>query len=92
MIETNAALQKDGVVTFKSIDADYSATVANPPIDPLKPDALFSPDGTTNGKDDWSFATLSDIQFTAANPALAKVGVAALSGSARAPGPGRAQR
>ncbi len=78
VIETNAALQKDGVITFKRIDADYSATVPNPPVEPLKPDALFSPDGTTNGKDDWSFATLSDIQFTAANPALAKVGVAAL--------------
>jgi hypothetical protein len=78
VIETNAALQKDGVVVFKSIDADYSATVASPPADPLKPDALFSPDGTTNGKDDWSFSTLSDVQFTAANPTLAKVGVAAI--------------
>jgi hypothetical protein len=78
VIETNAALQKDGVVVFKSIDADYSATVPNPPVEPLEPDALFSPDGTTNGKDDWSFATLSDVQFTAANPTLAKVGVAAL--------------
>ncbi|HEY6891151.1 MAG TPA: phosphodiester glycosidase family protein [Solirubrobacter sp.] len=78
VIETNAALQKDGVVVFKSIDADYSATVASPPADPLKPDALFSPDGTTNGKDDWSFGTLSDVQFTAANPTLAKVGVAAI--------------
>ena len=78
VIETNAALQKDGVVAFKSIDADYSATVASPPADPLKPDALFSADGTTNGKDDWSFGTLSDVQFTAANPTLAKVGVAAI--------------
>jgi hypothetical protein len=77
-IETNVANQKDGVVTFKSIDADNSATVASPPLDPLQPDALFSPDGTTNGKDDWSFGTLSDVQFTAANPALAKVGVSAL--------------
>ncbi|WP_051325134.1 phosphodiester glycosidase family protein [Candidatus Solirubrobacter pratensis] len=77
-IETNVANQKDGVVTFKSIDADNSATVPSPPQDALEPDALFSPDGTTNGKDDWSFGTLSDIQFTAANPTLAKVGVAAL--------------
>ena len=93
VIETNAALQKDGVVTFKSIDADYSATVPNPPVEPLKPDALFSADGTTNGKDDWSFATLSDVQFTAANPALAKVGVAALQRIRREhPGPRRAQR
>jgi exopolysaccharide biosynthesis protein len=78
VIETNVANQKPGVVTFKSIDADNSATVPSPPQDELKPDALFSPDGTTNGKDDWSFGTLSDIQFTAANPTLAKVGVAAL--------------
>jgi hypothetical protein len=78
VIETNVANQKPGVVTFKSIDADNSATVASPPQDELKPDALFSADGTTNGKDDWRFGTLSDIQFTAANPTLAKVGVAAL--------------
>ena len=77
-IETNVANQKDGVITFKSIDADNSATVPSPPVDALEPDALFSPDGTTNGNDDWSFGTLSDIQFTAANPTLAKVGVAAL--------------
>ena len=54
VIETNVANQKHGVVTFKSIDADNSATVASPPQDELQPDALFSADGTTNGKDDWS--------------------------------------
>ncbi len=78
VIETNVANQKDGVVKYESIDEDVSATVASPPLDPLRPDALFSTDGRTNGKDDWSFGTLSDIQFTAANPTLAKVGVAAL--------------
>ena len=30
------ALQKDGVVVFKSIDADYSATVASPPSGPAE--------------------------------------------------------
>jgi 3',5'-cyclic AMP phosphodiesterase CpdA len=78
VIETNVANQKDGVVTFESIDEDSSATVASPPQDPLEPDALFSADGTTNGSDDWSFGTLSDVQFTAASPNLAKVGVSAL--------------
>ncbi len=78
VIETNVANQKDGVVRYEAIDEDVSATVASPPLDPLKPDALISPDGTTNGRDDWHFGAISDIQFTAANPALAKVGVAAL--------------
>ncbi len=35
------------------------------------------PDGKAEG--DWSFATLSDIQFTAASPDLAKTGIAALN-------------
>jgi len=78
IIETNPANQQDGVVKFESIDEDSSATVASPPLDPLKPDALFSPDGAPQPGADWSFASLSDIQFTAAVPELAKVGVAAL--------------
>src|SRR5262249_30761401 len=78
VIETNTANQKDGVITYKSIDEDVAASVPAPGLDPLKPDPLFSPDGRTNGKDDWSFGSLSDIQFTAANPTLAKTGIAAL--------------
>jgi hypothetical protein len=78
VIETNVANQKDGVVTYKSIDEDVAASVPAPGLDPLEPDALFSPDGRTDGKDDWHFGAISDVQFTAANPTLAKTGIAAL--------------
>ena len=77
-IETNVANQKDGSIIFDKIEVDSSAEVPSPPLEDLRPDPLFSPDGTTNGKDDWAFATLSDIQFTAASPELAKTGIAAL--------------
>lgn len=77
-IQTATAKQRNGYVIFQKIEADNAAPVEIPEQEPLRPDPLFSPDGRTNGKDDWSFATLSDVQFTAANPELAKVGVAAL--------------
>ncbi len=48
-----------------------------PPVPDLRPDPMFSADGKAEG--DWSFATLSDIQFTAASPDLAKTGIAALN-------------
>lgn len=78
VIETNATRQAPGEVTFKTIEADTAPSVDIPAQEDLRPDAQISPDGRTNGKEDWSFATLSDIQFTAADPTLAKVGVAAL--------------
>jgi|GEM_PF-734893 len=77
-IETNAARQADGEITIQSLEADVAADVELPPIPALRPDALVSPDGRTNGKDDWSYATFSDIQFTATDPTLGQVGVAGL--------------
>ncbi|RKQ91392.1 3',5'-cyclic AMP phosphodiesterase CpdA [Solirubrobacter pauli] len=77
VIETNVAQQKNGSVIFDKIDFDSSAEVESPPIEDLRPDALFSADGKAEG--DWSFATLSDIQFTAAQPDLAKTGIAAIN-------------
>ncbi|WP_320668556.1 phosphodiester glycosidase family protein [Patulibacter defluvii] len=77
-IQTNTAKQRNGYVIWQKIEADNAAPVDIPEQEPLRPDPLFSPDGRTNGEDDWSFATLSDVQFTAANPELAKVGIAAL--------------
>jgi hypothetical protein len=45
----------------------------------LRPDPLISPDGRFSERDDWTFATLSDVQFTAAQPELTKVAIAALA-------------
>ncbi|MDA0184547.1 phosphodiester glycosidase family protein [Solirubrobacter phytolaccae] len=77
VIETGAANQKDGYVIFDKLEVDNSAEVESPAIPDLEPDPLFSVDGKAEG--DWSFATLSDIQFTAASPELAKTGIAALN-------------
>jgi hypothetical protein len=78
VIETNTARQRDGAIVLDRIDIDSAPEVELPPEEPLRADSLISPDGRTNGKDDWTFATLADIQFTAASPELAKVGIAAL--------------
>jgi 3',5'-cyclic AMP phosphodiesterase CpdA len=78
VIETNTARQRDGAIVLDRIEIDRAPEVELPGLEPLRADPLISPDGTTNGKEDWTFATLSDIQFTAADPTLAKVGIAAL--------------
>ena len=78
VIETSPLRQAAGEVIFTSIEADNAPAVDLPAPAALRPDPLISVDGTTNGKEDWSFATLSDIQFTAAQPELAKVAVASL--------------
>jgi hypothetical protein len=78
VIQTSAPKQADGVVVWKSIEADAAPDVELPAPGAPREDPLISPDGKTNGKEDWTFATLSDVQFTAADPELAKVGVAAL--------------
>src|SRR5918996_5989517 len=79
VIETRTALQAPGEVVFKSIEADLAPEIALPPVEPLRPDPMISPDGRFAARDDWTFATLSDVQFTAANPELTKVAVAALA-------------
>ncbi|SDL26770.1 metallophosphoesterase family protein, partial [Nonomuraea jiangxiensis] len=44
-----------------------------------QPDPLISDDGVLpEGRDTWQFATLSDVQFTADNPALTQVATAAI--------------
>ena len=78
VIETNTARQRDGAIVLDRIDIDSAPAVELPPEEPLRADPLITPSGRTNGRDDWSYATLSDIQFTAADPTLAKVGIAAL--------------
>ncbi|WP_026911992.1 phosphodiester glycosidase family protein [Patulibacter minatonensis] len=78
-IETNTGNQAAGTYTVRSLQADVPSAVEIPATEPLKADPLFSPDGRIpTDANDWSFATLSDIQFTADAPELTKVGVAAL--------------
>ena len=79
VIETRVAQQAPGEVVFKSIEADLAPTLEQPEVPPLRPDPLISPDGRFSEHDDWTFATLSDVQFTAANPELTKVAIAALA-------------
>lgn len=77
-INTDVTQQVAGEMIFGGVEADVPSEVDLPGLEPLRSDPLFSPDGRTNGKDDWSYATFSDIQFTATDPTLAKVGVAGL--------------
>jgi hypothetical protein len=77
-INTDVTQQVAGEIIFGGVEADVPSAVDLPGLEPLKSDPLFSADGRTNGKDDWSYATFSDIQFTATDPTLAKVGVAGL--------------
>ena len=50
------AARRTASSSFKSIDADYSATVAEPAAGRrCSPTRCSRADGTTNGKDDWSF-------------------------------------
>ena len=93
VIETNTARQRDGAIVLDRIEIDSAPDVELPAEEPLRADPLISPSGRTNGEEDWTFATLSDIQFTAADPTLAKVGIAALKRIRRAAArPRRAQR
>jgi hypothetical protein len=77
VIETNAGRQADGEIVVEKVEADYAPDVAPPALRETRPDDLVTPDGRTSGAD-WSYATFSDIQFTATDPELAKVGVAGL--------------
>jgi 3',5'-cyclic AMP phosphodiesterase CpdA len=79
VIETRSAQQAPGEVVFKSIEADVAPSIEQPPLEPLRADPLISPDGRFSSRDDWTFATLSDVQFTAVNQELTKVAIAALA-------------
>jgi hypothetical protein len=79
VIETAAAKQAPGEVVFESIEADLAPELELPAVEPLRPDPLISPDGRFSKRDDWTFATLSDVQFTATSQELTKVAIAALA-------------
>ncbi|WP_197983833.1 phosphodiester glycosidase family protein [Aeromicrobium sp. CFBP 8757] len=78
-INTAPDQQKAGSMVFGGVEADVPSEIELPGQEPLRSDPLFSPDGATDPDTDWSFATLSDVQFTAAQPELTKVAIAALA-------------
>ncbi|WP_327366060.1 phosphodiester glycosidase family protein [Streptomyces sp. NBC_01217] len=81
-INTSAAQQKAGTFVLDRVEADVPTSIDQPtqPAQPdLQPDPLVSYDGSLlRGHDTWKFATLSDVQFTADNPALTEVATAAI--------------
>ncbi|MFF4753686.1 phosphodiester glycosidase family protein [Streptomyces sp. NPDC002514] len=78
-INTNVADQKAGRFVLDRVEADIPTPVDLPAQPALRPDPLVSDDGSLlQGRDTWQFATLSDVQFTADNPALTQVATAAL--------------
>ncbi|WP_264674631.1 phosphodiester glycosidase family protein [Nocardioides lijunqiniae] len=78
-INTAVSQQVAGHFVFGGIEADVPSEIELPGQELLLADALFSPDGRVDEEQDWSFATLSDVQFTAAQPELTKVAIAALA-------------
>ena len=79
-INTAVAQQKAGTFVLDRFEADVPTSVDLPAQPDLVADPLISTDGSLpGGHDTWKFATLSDVQFTADNPALSQVATAALA-------------
>ncbi|MEV4177463.1 phosphodiester glycosidase family protein [Nonomuraea sp. NPDC049709] len=78
-INTSVAQQKAGTFVLDRIEADVPTAIDLPAQPDLRPDPLVSDDGSLlQGPGTWQFATLSDVQFTADNPALSQVATAAI--------------
>ncbi len=78
-INTDVTQQVAGEIIFGGVEADVPSEVELPGQELLRStNDVFSPDGRTNGKDDFSYATFSDVQFTATDLTLADVGVAGI--------------
>ncbi|MFB9834144.1 phosphodiester glycosidase family protein [Actinoallomurus acaciae] len=78
-INTSVAQQKAGTFVLDRIEADVPTSIDLPAQPDLRPDPLVSDDGSLlQGHNTWRFATLSDVQFTADNPALSQVATAAI--------------
>ncbi|MBN6543457.1 phosphodiester glycosidase family protein, partial [Actinacidiphila bryophytorum] len=79
-INTSVAQQKAGTFVLDRIEADIPTPVDLPVQGPPTADPLVSDDGSLpQGRSSWQFATLSDVQFTADNPALSQVATAAIA-------------
>ena len=91
LIETAAAKQYKGSFLLDDLEVDVPSEIATPPADAPAADRLVDADGTLDA--DWTFAALSDVQFTAAAPDLSRVAIAALKRiRTQQPGLRRAQR
>ncbi|WP_176993144.1 phosphodiester glycosidase family protein, partial [Nonomuraea jiangxiensis] len=78
-INTSVTQQKPGSFVLDRIEADIPTSIDLPAKPDPQPDPLISDDGVLpEGRDTWQFATLSDVQFTADNPALTQVATAAI--------------
>nr|WTB32089.1 phosphodiester glycosidase family protein [Streptomyces sp. NBC_00830] len=78
-INTSVAQQKAGMFVLDRVEADIPTSIDLPAQPDPQPDPLVSDDGSLfQGHDTWKFATLSDVQFTADNPALTQVATAAI--------------
>ncbi|MFE5107718.1 phosphodiester glycosidase family protein [Streptomyces sp. NPDC056663] len=78
-INTSVAQQKAGMFVLDRVEADIPTSIDLPAQPDLQPDPLVSDDGSLlQGHHTWKFATLSDVQFTADNPALTQVATAAI--------------
>jgi 3',5'-cyclic AMP phosphodiesterase CpdA len=76
-INTSTAQQKAGTFILNSIEADVPTSIDLPAQPGLKADPLVSADGSLlKGSSAWAFASMSDVQFTADNPALTQVATA----------------
>jgi hypothetical protein len=79
LIETAAARQYRGSFVLDDLQVDVPSAIDTPPEPPLQSDRLIDADGRLpTGGDRFQFATLSDVQFTAANQELVPVAIAAL--------------
>ena len=76
LIETVATRQYKGSFILDDLEVDVPSEIATPAPDAPLADRFISADGSLDA--DWTFAALSDVQFTAAAPALTKVAIAAL--------------
>jgi hypothetical protein len=73
-INTAVAAQAAGTMVLGQFEADVPPSVQLPEEGAPQPDPLISDTGELpSGGSDFKFATISDIQFTAENPALAEV-------------------
>ncbi|WP_162605639.1 phosphodiester glycosidase family protein [Jiangella ureilytica] len=78
-INTAVDQQVPGRFVIGGLEADVPSQIDLPEEAPLRADPLISADGQAQPGADWTFATLSDVQFTAAAPDLTQVAVAALN-------------
>jgi hypothetical protein len=77
-IETSVAAQRDGSLVVGDISADVPSAVDLPAQEPLRSDGLISADGSLQDGADFTFATLSDVQFTHVNTEMVPVAIQAL--------------